>query len=106
MSIQFVPPHVAETKIRRKFLISNFRHVLNVVCFLPGNSLASEFENSDAGELHRRKHTKRKFAKLSLSYSCRDHWQCRPLVWNMPANCKGVTEHTVDLYEVCLFVPW
>jgi hypothetical protein len=25
------------------FLISNFRHVLNVVCFLLGNSLASEF---------------------------------------------------------------
>jgi len=24
-------------------LISNFRHVLNVVCFLLGNSLASEF---------------------------------------------------------------
>jgi hypothetical protein len=64
MSIQFVPPHVAETKIRRKF------------------------------------------AKLSLSYSYRDHWQCRPLVWNMPANCKGVTEHTVDLSEVCLFVQW
>jgi hypothetical protein len=25
------------------FLISNFRHVLNVVCFLLGNSPASEF---------------------------------------------------------------
>ena len=25
------------------FLISNFRHVLNVVCFLLGNSVASEF---------------------------------------------------------------
>jgi predicted glycosyl hydrolase (DUF1957 family) len=24
----------------------------------------------------------------------------------MPANCKEVTEHTVDLYEVCLFVHW
>jgi len=26
-----------------EFLISNFRRVLNVVCFLLGNSLASEF---------------------------------------------------------------
>jgi hypothetical protein len=26
-----------------RFLISNFRHVLNVVCFLLGNSPASEF---------------------------------------------------------------
>ena len=26
-----------------EFLISNFRHVLNVVCFPLGNSLASEF---------------------------------------------------------------
>jgi len=58
------------------------------------------------GELPRRKHTRRKFVKLSLSYSYRGHWQCRPPVWNMPANCKGVTEHTVDIYEVCLFVHW
>jgi len=28
------------------FLISNFRNVLNVVCFLPGNSPASEFYSS------------------------------------------------------------
>jgi len=29
--------------MRNVFLISNFRHVLYVVCFLLGNSLASEF---------------------------------------------------------------
>jgi len=28
---------------RNRFLISNFRRVLNVVCFLLGNSPASEF---------------------------------------------------------------
>jgi hypothetical protein len=28
----------------KNVLISNFRHVLNVVCFLLGNSLASEFQ--------------------------------------------------------------
>jgi hypothetical protein len=58
------------------FLISNFRRVLYVLCFLLGNSPASEFinllayedgtdklfrnvgiKNSDAGELPRRKHT-------------------------------------------------
>jgi len=44
-------------KVSRVFLISNFRHVLNAVCFLLGNSLASEFYISDAGELPRRKHT-------------------------------------------------
>jgi len=41
-------------------LISNFRHVLNVVCFLLDDSLVSEFyrlTNADAGELPRRKHT-------------------------------------------------
>jgi len=64
MSIQFVPPHVAETKIRRKFLISNFRHVLNVVCFLPGNSLASEFENSDGGGITQKKAYKKKVCKI------------------------------------------
>jgi hypothetical protein len=71
MSIQFVPPHVAETKIRRKFLISNFCCVLNVVRFLLDNSQASEFSNSVTGKLPRRKHTRRKFAKLSLSYNYR-----------------------------------
>jgi len=30
-------------KAHTVFLISNFRRVLNVVCFLLGNSLASEF---------------------------------------------------------------
>jgi hypothetical protein len=64
MSIHFVPPHVAETKIRRKFLISNFCHVLNIVRFLLDYSQASEFSNSDARKLPRRKHTRRKFAKL------------------------------------------
>jgi hypothetical protein len=44
--LQF-PPHRGEV-----FLISNFFHVLNVVCFLLGNSLVS-----DAGELPREKHT-------------------------------------------------
>ena len=29
--------------IYRTFLISNFCHVINVVCFLLGNSLVSEF---------------------------------------------------------------
>jgi len=29
---------------KKKFLISNFRHVLNVVCFLLDNSPASEFQ--------------------------------------------------------------
>ena len=35
--LQF-PPHRGEV-----FMILNFRHVLNVVCFLLGNSLMSEF---------------------------------------------------------------
>ena len=42
------------TKVR--LLISNFHHVLNIVCFHLGNSAASEV--SDAGELPRKKHTK------------------------------------------------
>jgi len=44
--LQF-PPHVGEL-----FLISNFRRVMNVVCFLLGNSPASV-----AREVPRRKHT-------------------------------------------------
>jgi hypothetical protein len=32
-----------ESTIKKEFLISNFRLVLNVLCFLVGNSTASEF---------------------------------------------------------------
>jgi len=35
-----MPPKI---KIQIDFLISKFRHVLNVVCFLLGNSAAAEF---------------------------------------------------------------
>ena len=35
--------YVQEEIFTKLFLISNFRLVLNVVCFLLGNSLASEF---------------------------------------------------------------
>jgi len=56
------------------FLVSNFCRVLNVVCFLLGNSLAS-----DARELPRRKHTtfktQQKFEIKNTS-----------LLWG--ANCK------------------
>jgi len=34
---------LTDTKNLKTFLISNFCHVLYVVCFLLGNSLASEF---------------------------------------------------------------
>ena len=40
-SIPYLPPWHAQKKIY--FMISNFRRVLNVVCFLLGNSPASEF---------------------------------------------------------------
>jgi len=36
-------PLSSEVNITSEFLISNFRRVLNVVCFLLGNSRASEF---------------------------------------------------------------
>lgn len=39
-----------------------------------------------------------------MNYNCRDHWQFRPLICNMPANCKGVTEYAVDLHEVCVLL--
>ena len=35
--------HVAHMEKKQTFLIPNFRRVLNVVCFLLGNSPASEF---------------------------------------------------------------
>jgi len=34
-------------RIRHIFLISNFRHVLNVVCFVLGNSPASEIQTPE-----------------------------------------------------------
>ena len=46
------------TQMQHKFLISNFCRVLNVVCFLLGNSLASEFYmptfRNTLSHLHRR----------------------------------------------------
>jgi len=64
-------------------LISNFRSVLNVVCFLLGNFILHTYpsmkmeqtvfrnvgiQNSDAGELPRRKHTRNVFpAQYGLS---------------------------------------
>ena len=35
--------YLVVAKVREEFLISNFRRVLHVVCFLLGNSPASEF---------------------------------------------------------------
>lgn len=54
------------------FLISNLRCVLNVVCFLPGNSLAS-----DTGELPRRKPTFILFIKVYPLFGYAINW----LLW-------------------------
>jgi hypothetical protein len=84
--------------VHELFMISNFCHVLNVVWFLLGNNLVSEFymptfqntpfhfqrqvgtyppmkmEQTDAGELPRRKHTTKpmKFTIPTLSLFERD----------------------------------
>jgi len=50
------------------FLSSNFCHVLNVVCFLLGNSPASVM-CSDAGELPRRKHMTLMLSAMSYKLS-------------------------------------
>jgi len=78
------------------FLISNFRHVLNVVRFLPRNSLAS-----DAGELPRRKHTIfRTWQKFEIKNTsplwggnCKTHSTIRKnLNQHIKFRCRGITK--------------
>ena len=82
---------------RQLYTISNFCRVLNVVCFLLGNSPASEYSDagelhSDAGELPRRKHTtalykldRQLLEKITHTCSHVHHWQLTALQRTM---CK------------------
>jgi hypothetical protein len=39
-----------------------------------------------------------------FKYHFRDHWQVKPLIWNMPENSNGGLEHVAALREVCALV--
>jgi len=55
--------HPDDVVPRLKFLISNFCHILNVVCFLLGYSLASEFGRRGITQ-------KKAYNKVKIEWSC------------------------------------
>lgn len=42
--------------------------------------------------------------QMPTKYHFSDGWQIRPLIWNMPTNSEGVSEHATDLCEVYALV--
>ena len=77
-----------------RFLISNFRCVLNVVCFLLGNSLASEFYmltfRNTLFHLHGRVGTK----KLIFISTRLWRWNRQSVLkhWHIKFRCQGITQ--------------
>jgi len=93
------------------FLISNFRHVLNAVCFLLGNSPASEFYmptfRNTLFHLHRRINTPTFSNQVVLhTYPPMKMEQCVPKRRHIKFRCWGITQKKAYNIPAALWTKW